>query len=86
MDMDHSETERIAELLSLLPPAPEAAVRAAQELPLLAATVSRIIERAQSDEAFRGMLLADLEATLAAEGHTLDDVTLDRLRRRLAEL
>jgi hypothetical protein len=35
---------------------------------------------------FAGSLLADLEARLAAEDHTLDDVTLDCLRRRLAEL
>ena len=35
--MNGSEHERVAELLSLLRPAPECAVRAAQEMPLLAA-------------------------------------------------
>jgi|1185.fasta_scaffold12818_4 hypothetical protein len=85
-DMTDSETERLAELLSLLRPAPQAAVRAAQELPLLAATVERIVERAHSDEAYRATLLADLDAALTAEGHELDDATVERLRARLADL
>ncbi|MFL6042095.1 MAG: hypothetical protein ACJ740_11915 [Gaiellales bacterium] len=84
--MNGSEHERVAELLSLLRPAPECAVRAAQEMPLLAATVDQLIERAQADDAFRRSLIADLEATLTAEGHQLHRFTLGRLRERLADL
>jgi hypothetical protein len=85
-DMNGSEHERVAELLSLLRPAPECAVRAAQEMPLLAATVDQLVERAQADDAFRRSLIADLEATLTAEGHELNRFTLGRLRERLADL
>jgi hypothetical protein len=86
MSMNKSEDERVSELLSLLRPAPEHAVRAAQELPQLAATVERIVVRAQADDAFRSALIADLEATLTAEGHELDAASLGHLRRRLADL
>src|SRR4026209_2807594 len=64
--MNGSEHERVAELLSLLRPAPECAVRAAQEMPLLAATGDQVIERAQADDAFRRSLILGLEAPACA--------------------
>ena len=76
--------ERIALLLRLLPPAPVAWVRAAQELPAARRTFDEIVSRAEADRAFRNALLADLERALAAEGYEPDSRTLDELRERYA--
>jgi hypothetical protein len=76
------DEERIAELLSALPPAPEAWVRAAQELPRARRELDEIVARAEADLAFRKALIADLEAALAAEGYEPDERTLRRLRER----
>jgi hypothetical protein len=76
--------ERIALLLRLLPPAPVAWVRAAQELPGARRTFDEIVSRAEADRAFRGALLADLERALAAEGYEPDARTLDELREHYA--
>ena len=58
--------ERIALLLRLLPPAPVAWVRAAQEMPSARRTFDEIVSRAEADLAFRAALVADLEQALAA--------------------
>jgi hypothetical protein len=76
------DEERIAELLGALPPAPEAWVRAAQELPGARRELDEIVARAEADIAFRKALIADLEAALAAEGYEPDERTLRRLRER----
>ncbi len=76
------DEERIAELLGALPPAPEAWVRAAQELPRARRDLDEIVARAEADLAFRKALIADLEAALAAEGYEPDQRTLRRLRER----
>ena len=76
------DEERIAELLGALPPAPEAWVRAAQELPRARRDLDEIVARAEADFAFRKALIADLEAALAAEGYEPDQRTLRRLRER----
>jgi hypothetical protein len=78
------EIERLAQLLRSLPPAPQAWVRAAQELPIARGQLDEIVARAESDERFREALLADLEAALAAEGYTPQAPALDVLRRRLS--
>jgi hypothetical protein len=74
--------ERIAELLRLLPPPPEAWVRAAQELPLVAEDLDRIFERAEADAEFRRTLIADLESALRAEGVEPRPEVVEVLRRR----
>jgi hypothetical protein len=74
--------ERLAELLSALPPAPEAWVRAAQELPRARRELEQIVARAEADLEFGRALVADLEAALAAEGYEPDARTLERLRER----
>lgn len=79
----HDE-ESLGEMLSALPPAPQAWVRAAQELPLLRLGLDGIVERARADEAFRRALIADLEAALEAEGFERDPALVDALRRRFA--
>jgi hypothetical protein len=62
------DTERIAELLRLLPPPPDGWVRAAQELPQARAELDGLVARAEEDAAFRMRVVADLEAALEAEG------------------
>lgn len=62
------DEQRIAELLRLLPQAPEGWVRAAQELPRARAELAAIVARAEADAAFRASVVADLESALEAEG------------------
>jgi hypothetical protein len=83
MVMSAYDEERIADLLRLLRPPPEAWVRAAQELPLALRGLDDIVERARADERFRRALIADLESALAAEGYEADPNVVDALRRRL---
>ncbi len=74
--------ERLAQLIAALPPAPEAWVRAAQELPLAQRGLDDIVARAEADVEFQRRLAADLEAALEAEGYEPDQALLDELRRR----
>jgi hypothetical protein len=80
---DHDE-ERLATLISALPPAPEAWVRAAQELPAARAGLDEIVARAEADAVFRAIVLEDLEAALRAEGYEPASPLVDELRRRLS--
>jgi hypothetical protein len=66
--MNGYDEERIAELLRRLPPAPAGWVRAAQELPAVRDELAALVARAEADLAFRGRVVADLEAALEAEG------------------
>ena len=81
--MSAHDEERIADLLRLLRPAPEAWVRAAQELPLALRGLDDLVERARADDRFRRALIADLESALAAEGYLPDPKVVEALRRRL---
>jgi hypothetical protein len=81
--MSAHDEERIANLLRLLRPAPEAWLRAAQELPIALRGLDDIVERARADERFRRALIADLESALAAEGYEPDPKAVEALRRRL---
>ena len=78
------DEERIARLLKALPPAPEAWVRAAQELPRSRQELDLIVARAEADARFRKALIADLESALAAEGFEADERTLEQLRERFS--
>ena len=82
---DSYDEARLAELLHMLPPAPEGWVTAAQELPRVRMTLDSIVERAVADAEFRQALIADLEAALSAEGYEPDQVPLDELRKRLSD-
>jgi hypothetical protein len=82
---DSYDETRLAELLRMLPPAPEGWVAAAQELPRVRMTLDSIVERAVADAEFRQALIADLEAALTAEGYEPDQVPLDELRKRLSD-
>jgi hypothetical protein len=76
---------RLATLIAALRPAPEAWVRAAQELPFARSELDDIVARAEADAEFRRALIADLEATLAREGYEPERLPLEELRRRFAE-
>jgi hypothetical protein len=76
--------ERLAELLALLPPAPQGWVEAAQELPLARPGLDRLVARAEADARFRELLIADLEAAFAQEGVAADAATVEAVRRRLS--
>ena len=80
------DEERLGELLSSLPPAPAAWVQAAQELPAARRGLDEIVERARIDGEFRVMLVADLEAALAAAGYEPTDELIDAVRACLPEL
>lgn len=77
------DEERLAQLLRALPPAPEAWVRAAQELPLALRGLDEIVERARADAEFREALVADLENALAGAGYERDPLLLERIRIEL---
>ena len=77
------DEERIAELLRLLPPAPEGWVRAAQELPTAREGIAALVARAEADAALRARVVADLEAALQAEGIQATPSVVAELRSRL---
>lgn len=82
--MSGYDEERIGELLRALPPAPDAWVHAAQQLPRARAEVDGLVERARADAKLRARILADAEAALAAEGLEPRRALVDVLRRRLS--
>lgn len=78
------DEERVAQLLSTLPPAPAAWVQAAQELPRARREIDEIAARFEADKEFRAAVNADLEAALDAAGYELDESLIPALRARLA--
>jgi len=83
--MSAYDEDRLSELIAALPPAPEAWVRAAQELPFARRELDAIVARAEADGEFRRALIADLESTLAQEGYEPDRPLLDALRRHFVQ-
>jgi hypothetical protein len=81
--MNEYDEERIGRLLRLLPPAPEAWVQAAKELPAARALLDELVARAEQDAAFRQQLEADLERAVAAAGYEPSPFVVSRLRRLL---
>ena len=77
------DEHRLAELIKVLPPAPAAWVKAAQELPLVRGRLDDIVAKAEADLAFRDALIANLEEALRLEGYEPGAIPLDELRRRL---
>lgn len=81
--MTDYETNRIAQLLSALPPAPAGWVAAAQELPRARRTLDVLIERAEADAELKARLVADLESTLAESGIAPTPHIVSAARERL---
>ena len=79
-----SPEERLAALLALLPPAPEAWLEAARQLPAARAQIDGIVARAERDAAYRARVVSDLEQALATDGIEPSEALLRELARRLA--
>jgi hypothetical protein len=82
--MRQRDEETLAQLLRALPAAPEAWVRAAQEIPLARRGLDEIVERARADQAFRAALIADLERAIESAGYEPDPALADAVRDRLS--
>lgn len=80
--MTSFDEERLARLIHALPPAPEAWVRAAQELPFARSGLDEIVARAEADVEFRRRLVADLDAALEADGYEPTPEVVEELRHR----
>jgi hypothetical protein len=79
-----NDEERVAGLIRALPPAPEAWVKAAQELPRARREMDDIVARAEADREFREAALADLERALEDAGYDVAPSLIPELRQRLA--
>jgi hypothetical protein len=77
------DEERLGDLLSALPPAPEAWVRAAQEIPRTHSSVDEIVERAEADEDYRRHVVADPGAALEEADVVAHVDAVELLRRKL---
>ena len=77
------DEERLGELLSSLPPAPEAWVKAAQNLPIARKGVDEIVERAEEDEEYRRRVIEDPRAALEEADVVAHGEAIEILRRRL---
>jgi hypothetical protein len=77
------DEERLGELLSSLPPAPEAWVKAAQNLPIARKGVDEIVERADEDEEYRRRVIEDPKAALEEADVVAHGEAIEILRRRL---
>ena len=82
--MRNYNEETLAVLLRTLPAAPEAWVKAAQEIPLARRGLDNIVERARADRAFREALIDDTESTLEEAGFDHDPALQDAVRARLS--
>lgn len=78
------DEQRLAQLIGALPPAPEAWVKAAEELPRARRELDQIVARTATDEEFRRQVTADLEAALEIAGYEPDPDLVARVRARLA--
>jgi hypothetical protein len=78
------DEERLAQLLTMLPPPPEGWVTAAQELPAARRGLDDVVARAEADAAFRRALIADLEQALTRAGYEPAPSLVEALRRRFS--
>ncbi len=79
------DEERLGELLSSLPPAPETWVQAAKDLPLFSRGLGEILERAAADEEYRRRVVADPKAALEEADVVAHAEDIEILKRRLDE-
>ena len=75
--------EKLGEVLSALAPAPQAWVKAAQDLPLLQRGLAQIVERADADDDYRRKVIEDPEAALEEADVVAHADAIEILRRRL---
>lgn len=77
------DEEKLGEILSALPPAPEAWVRAAQDLPLKQQGLDEIVQRADEDEEYRRRVIENPKAVLEEADVVAHAEAIEILRRRL---
>lgn len=77
------DEEKLGEILSALPPAPEASVKAAQDIPLARRGLEQIVQRADADEEYRRRVIEDPEAALEEADVVAHAEDIEILRRRL---
>jgi hypothetical protein len=78
----HDE-EHLGDLLSALPPAPEAWVRTAKEMPVAQQRLADIVERAEADEDYRRRVVTDPESALEEADVVAHAGNIEIIRRRL---
>jgi hypothetical protein len=78
--------DTLGRLIAALPPAPDAWVRAAQELPAARRGIDDIVDRAVADAAYRARVVANLESALAEVGVEPTPPLLDELRERFRSI
>lgn len=77
------DEEHLGELLSALPPVPEAWIRAAKAIPQMHERVDEIVERAESDDEYRRKVVADPETALQDVDVVAHADAIEILRRKL---
>jgi hypothetical protein len=81
--MTSYDEERLGELLSALPPAPEASVQAAKEVPLTRRRLDEIVERAEADDDYRRRVVSDPERALEEADVVAHSENIEIIRQRL---
>lgn len=84
--MDDFTEERLADLITLLAPAPPAWVTAAIELPRARVAIDELVVAATADALMRSAILADLEEALRGAGVEPRPGLTETLRARLSGL
>jgi hypothetical protein len=77
------DEEKRGEILGALPPAPEAWVRAAKDLPLMQQGLDEIVQRANADEEYRRRVIDNPLAVLEEAEVVAHVDAVEILRRRL---
>jgi hypothetical protein len=77
------DEEKLGEILGALPPAPEAWVRAAKDLPLMQQGLAEIVQRAEKDEEYRRRVIENPVAVLEEAEVVAHVDAVEILRRRL---
>jgi hypothetical protein len=77
------DEEKLGEILGALPPAPEAWVRAAKDLPLMQQGLDEIVQRADADEEYRRRVIENPLAVLEEAEVVAHVDAVEILRRRL---
>jgi hypothetical protein len=79
------DEEQLGDLLSALPPAPEAWMKAAKQVPQTRQRLDEIVERAEADEEYRRQVVADPERALEEADVVAHAEMIEIIRRRLDE-
>jgi hypothetical protein len=79
------DEERLGDLLSALPPAPEAWVKAVKEAPLAHQRLDEIVERAKADEDYRRRVVTDPERALEEADVVAHAQNVEIIRKRLED-